>query len=486
MARFIAFVLLPIGWLIGPGTVPAFAQPDALIFSEVSGFPYPAPYSAYTARFDRSGRPVIYTANKEYGVIVFDFSNQADIKPVRSFSVQQFQNLKPTDLVQQGNYLYVSLGGFDGLITQSAGMAVLDVSDPGNTTLLGQWDSTAFNKGCAAVRVDGNYAYLGAMEKGVIILDVSDPAQPKYVAQLELDLNWPVPPGLFSVPHARGFALRGDDLWVCFDAGGLRRVDVSDKYHPVEKTKYLNPALDAAAQPAYNTAVIAGKHLFAAVDYCGFDVVDIGKPDQPVSVAWENPWNCTNTSWDGSPGHTNQLTTASHDSLLFLSGADTEVLAYSIADPEKPERVGEWAVLKDSIATWGLDVNDSLVVLAQIWNPLNTPFIAKKGGIRLLRWSYSQQTSLTPIAVQGELQIRVYPNPAKHSVEVMYTLHSAGAVRWAVYNALGSLLERGEGPAQEPGTHVTNVDLGTSPEGLLWLKIWVNGRVFSKKIMKIP
>ena len=434
-------------------------------------------------RFDRSGRPYIYTANKEYGVVVFDFSNPPDIKPARTFSVEQFQNLKPTDLVQQGDYLYVALGGFDGVFTQSAGLAVLDVSDPENAAVLGQWDSTAFNKGCAAVRVDGNYAYLGAMEKGVIILDVSDPAQPKYVSHLELDLNWPVPPGLFSVPHARGFALRDDDLWVCFDAGGLRRIDVSDKHHPVEKTKYLNPDLDAAAQPAYNTAVITGKHLYAAVDYCGFDVVDIGNPDQPAPAAWENPWNCSNTNWDGSPGHTNQLTTACHDSLLFLSGADSEVLAYSIADPEKPERVGEWAVLKDSIATWGLDVNDSLVLLAQIWNPLNTPYIAKKGGIRLLRWG-CPQTSSTTTAVQDEFQVRVYPNPARRSVKVTYTLRWGGTASWAVFDALGSLVEHGEWPAQEAGTYMANVDLGAAPEGLLFLKVWDDRHVFCKTMIK--
>ena len=464
--------------------IPARAQSDTLLFTPVSGYAYAAPYSAYTAHFDRLGRPFIYTANKEYGVVLFDYSDLQNIKPAHVFPVPDFQNLKPTDLVQQGQYLYVSLGDFNGLPPQRAGLAVLDVSDPYSATLVGQWDSTTFNKGSAAVRVDGDYAYLGAMDKGVIVLDISNPIQPEFVSHLDLDLDWPVPPGLFSVPHARGLALRGDELWVCFDAGGLRLVDLSDRKNPKESSKYINSDLDAVAQPAYNTAAIAGNYLFAAVDYCGLDVVEISDPLHPQNAAWQNPWNCTNTSWDGSPGHTNQVATACHDSLLFLSGGDSELLAYSISDPGHPRQVGQWAMLKDSAATWGVDANDSLVVLAQIWNPLNTPYIAKKGGIQLLRWHCPQLTS-SQQARPEDFGFTVSPNPARGIAQVQYFLPAAGGVHWAVYNSMGQRVLQRDWTRQEAGPKTDFLDMGILPSGIYSVVLRIDSRCFHQFISKL-
>lgn len=459
------------------------AQSDTLLFTPLSTFPYPTPYSAYTARFDQLSRPYLYTANKEYGVIIFDYSNSLDLKPVRTITVQQFQNLKPTDLAQEGNYLYVSLGEFQGLFTQSAGLAVIDISDPENAVVLGQWSDAAFNKGAAALQVDGDYAYLGAMEKGLIVLDVSKPNDPKYLSYAALDLNWPVPPGLFSVPHARGLALRGNEVWVCFDAGGLRLVDVSDKQNPAETAKYMNAALDAVAQPAYNTAAIVGNYLYATVDYCGLEVVDITKPMQPVSAAWVNPWNCTNTSWDGSPGHTNQVATARHDSLFFVTGGDTEVIAYSISNPEQPLQRGQFAHLKDSVVVWGLDVNDSLVVLAQVWNPLNTPYIGKKGGIALMRWS-AGLVSDNHAPGQAALSLQIMPNPLLDMANIRYDLPAATRVRWQITDALGRVREKNDLGIQPAGGHSIELPLQGVPAGVYFLTFWMDERTFGRLMVK--
>lgn len=459
------------------------AQSDTLLFTALSTYPYPAPFSAYTARFDRLHRPYLYTANKEYGVIIFSYSNSLDLKPVRTITVQQFQNLKPTDLAQEGNYLYVSLGEFQGLFTQSAGLAVIDISDPENAVVLGQWSDAAFNKGAAALQVDGDYAYLGAMEKGLIVLDVSKPNDPKYLSHAALDLNWPVPPGPFSVPHARGLALRGNEVWVCFDAGGLRLVDVSDKQNPIETAKYMNAALDAVAQPAYNTAAIVGNYLYAAVDYCGLDVVDITKPAQPVSTAWLNPWNCTNTSWDGSPGHTNQVATARHDSLLFVTGGDTEVVAYDISDPEQPRRVGQFAQLQDSVVVWGLDVNDSLVVLAQVWNPLNTPYIGKKGGISLLRWN-SGFVSDSHAPGQTALSLQIMPNPVTDRATIQYALTVGARIQWQITDVLGKVWEKGNLGLQPTGAHSLDLPIKEIPAGVYFFTFWADERVLGRLMVK--
>lgn len=458
------------------------AQADTVLFTPVAEYPFPAPFSAYTARFDRLGRPLIYTAGKENGVVIFDYSNTAAIQPVRTLSVQNFQGLKPTDLIQQGRYLYVSLGDFEGFPPQRAGLAIVDVENPAQATVLGQWSDTAFNKGSAAVRVDGDRAYLGAMDKGVVLIDVSIANAPKYVSHVALDINWPTPPGLFSVPHARGFALRNQELWTCFDAGGLRLVDVSDDKNPVEAVKYINTALDATAQPAYNTAAIAGHYLFAAVDYCGFEVVDITDPAQPQSAVWINPWDCNKSNWDGRPGHTNQVATACHDSLLFLSGADTEVLAYSIADPLHPHLAGQFGALKDSIVAWGVDVNDSLVLLAQIWSPINSPYVAKKGGIRLLRWS-CPATTASPERNVSSAALTLTPNPAQEQVTARFNLLVSGVVQWTMFNMLGEPVRR-ETRWLPAGKQAVLLAVGDLPAGVYLFSVSVGGQMESRLMVK--
>ena len=55
----------------------------------------------------------------------------------------------------------------------SAGLVVLDISDPANITQLG-----AFNTGGLAlsVQVVGNLAYVADGSSGLVVLDISDPA----------------------------------------------------------------------------------------------------------------------------------------------------------------------------------------------------------------------------------------------------------------------------------------------------------------------
>ena len=102
-----------------------------------------------------------------------------------------FAGLKPTNVWQESNTLYVSLGGYAGLIPQRAGLAVVDVSDPANMSLTAQWDSIAWNQGSAKVIKHGNTVFLGAMERGVIAIDVSDPADPQWLSTFLPDPDFP-------------------------------------------------------------------------------------------------------------------------------------------------------------------------------------------------------------------------------------------------------------------------------------------------------
>lgn len=410
----------------------AFSQ--NINFQYVSEHEYTWTYSCYEALFDDQDRPYIYTANNELGFMVYDISDINNPMPIDTFMPTTFGGLKVTNISQEGNYIYASLGGFQG-IAQRAGMAIFNISDPTNVTVEDSWDSTAFNQGGAIAIVDGDYAYLGGMEKGVIVLDVSDKSNIQYVSDYYPDPNWPHTPGLFSTPNARGMAIKGNELYLCYDAGALRVIDITDKQTLNEIGHYINIELDTTAQPAYNNVVIVDNYAYIAVDYCGIDIVDISSPANPVNAGWVNPWDCNVTNWDGRPGHTNKVLTWANDNILFVSGADTEILAYDISDRENPVEIGSYFAILDSNVTWSVDVKDGYAVMAQVDNPLGVPYDSDWGGIRILQWDGGP----TGIEASEGQQLVVYPNPIddRAIIKLNQSLSGNGEIR--IYDTMGRL-----------------------------------------------
>ncbi len=385
---------------------------DTVLLSEQSFTHLPFVYSVYSSLIDRNDAPYLYTAGLESGFCTYDITDATAPDQVLCVYPAAFNGLKPTNLFQQGDLLFVSLGGFQGA-TQNAGLAVFDVSDPANASMLDQWDSAAFPTGSAIVRVQEGYAYLGAMESGLVILDVSEPTDIGFVSSFLPDTLWP---GIVSYPpNARGMALKGDTLFLCFDAGCVRAIDVSDKSAPIEIGHFVNPQQPVNTAVAYNNARIAGDLLYVATDFCGFEVVDISDPANMQQVAWVNPWNCNGLSWFGSDGHTNELITAMNDSLLFLSGADSEVLVYDITTPSAPQLVGGFIHPNDSSVAWGLDVHNDLVSVNYVNNSLvifpPQPYYADDGGFQLFTWQADPSTDIGHPSGQPRT-IVLWPDPA--------------------------------------------------------------------------
>ncbi len=396
------------------GNSTLFGQTDSVALNYLSEYYFESvlPYSAYTSSYNQNNTNYLYAACRELGVVTFNVEDVYHPIPVDTVPLIAFNNFKPTNLSQNGNYLYVSTGGFDGF-TQNAGLAILDISIPNHPVIKDLWDSVAFNQGAAIAISDGAFAYLGAMDKGVIILDVSDKTKIKYLSSILPDPNFPEVPDLFSVPNARGlWMLNDNELLVANDAGGLRKIDISNKNAPVEMEKYANVDIEAIAQSAYNNIVVIDHYAYITVDFCGLEVVDLNT--NPMSnVFWFNPWDCDLANWDGGQGHTNNLKTVG-DSLLFVSGGDSELLVFDITNPVNPVLAGSFATPFDSIATWSLDVNYPYVSLALIDNSIwGVPFYSNVGGIMLLEANVIKETSIINHTID---KMFFYPNPVNEKL----------------------------------------------------------------------
>ena len=103
---------------------------DTVIFNALGNYNFSFTYSGYTPVIDRLGRPYVYLATKELGLVTFNISTVSNPVPVDTQTVTSLGNLKVTGVIQDNHYLYASLGDFQGT-TQNAGLAVFDVTNPG-------------------------------------------------------------------------------------------------------------------------------------------------------------------------------------------------------------------------------------------------------------------------------------------------------------------------------------------------------------------
>lgn len=392
---------------------------DTVLFEEVGRYqhpyvPFPDHFSAttYSSKIDRLGRPYLYMACKDTGLMVLDISDPSTPIVVHRHPPSEFEDLDVMNVEQVDDLLYVCLGNFQGG-GQSAGLAILDVSDPATPVVLDVWNGgTTYVQGSAIVRITGDRAYLGAMEDGLIVLDVDDPSQIGFVSAYQPDPTWP---GIASyAPNARGMAIADDLLLLAYDAGGLRAIDISTPSAPSEIGRYLNPDIPILTNPAYNNVVVIGERAYCTIDYCGIEVVDISDPANMAQVAWLNPWNCIGFSWFGSDGHTNEIVSSMGDSLLFVSGGDSEILAYDITNADLPVLKGGWILPNDTAATWGVDVHGDLAVGNFINNhglPAQ-PYDSKYGGVVIFEWTPEFSTQVPQPACFGPAAIGVWPNPS--------------------------------------------------------------------------
>lgn len=404
------FLVLLFVLCFGSGIENMYSQSvnDTVIFNALGSFNFNWTYSAYTPLIDRLGRPYIYLATKELGLVTFDISNTLNPVPVDSQTVVSLGNLQVTGVAQDSNYLFVSLGDFMG--TENAGLAIFDVSNPVAPVLLDRWDSAAFNNGTATVIWQGNYAYLGAMSKGVVIVDISNKQNIQFVSQIIPDTTF----GNQSYGYSsRGLFISGDTLLVADDNGGLRVIDVTNKQNPVEIGKFVSNFIDSIAAAFYNHVYRIGNYAYCAIDFCGFEVVDVSIPSLMTEVSWLNPWNCTNVpppfgSWNGSDGHTNEIVYSVSQNVLFFSGGDSQVLAFDPSTPAQPRIMGAWGPPNDSAGAWGIDVYGNLAALANV-KTFGFPFVSNVGGLQLLNWNLVSGVENN----YGEFfQLNIFPNPA--------------------------------------------------------------------------
>lgn len=325
----------------------------------------------------------LYVALKEGGLAVLTRAPRAPRRELARLAPQAFGGLEVMHLERQGQLLYLALGNFFRQGSH-AGLAVVDISRPGAPRRLALWRSPDPMRGSAMVVVRGRHAFLAAMEHGVLAFDVGARGTIEPLGRLLPDVHKPRrDPNRIQHPNARGLAIKGDRLFVAFDAGGLRVLDVSDPKAMKEIGYHLLPAM-AHKQQAYNNIALDGDRAYAAIDYAGLEVIDIRDPRRPRSLGWCNPWGAEKLSnlWLNSPGHTNQIALLQPRRRLLLSAGDSELIEIDVSDPRKPRQVGRHGQPRNGAGVWGVTVADGVAYASYIRTLI--PFRGTWAGVRAL------------------------------------------------------------------------------------------------------
>lgn len=263
-------------------------------------------------------------------------------------------------------------------------LAIVHVKNPAQPKVTAIWRSKQTLSGAAIVLVDGRFAYLGAMAAGVMIFDVSKPDTIGHISTTQPDIHFPRRnPNKVQHPNARGFALNGNLLYVAYDAGGLRVLDVSDKRKPKEVGRYANQAM-MNKQQAFNNFALDKHLLYIACDYAGLEIVDVRDPRNIRQVGWWNPWqgHLPKSIWLNSGGHTNQIEFDAKKKLAYLSAGGSELQVVDVSDPARPKLAAAYRHSAGKAGVWGLTKTAKDVYLAYITAFI--PFQSTWAGIKAI------------------------------------------------------------------------------------------------------
>jgi hypothetical protein len=198
-----------------------------------------------------------------------------------------------------GNYAYV---GYD-----VSGVLVFNVSDPANPAIVAVC-STASS--AQHLVVDGNYLYV-ADGGDICVIDVSDPLHPS-IAGSCTPTGWSI-----GIDKVGNYAYGAD--W----GGGLDVVDVSDPRHPSVVGNCPTPWNASGVS-------VSGDYAYVAIQDSGMSVIDVSDPTNPFQVA----------RYDSTgPGAFTCERTYVSGSHVYLAER-SEVVVFDITDPPNLQKVG--------------------------------------------------------------------------------------------------------------------------------------------------
>ena len=391
-----------------------------------------------TMMHDALDRPYLYVANKEAGLKIYDISTITSPLLVATLPRTLFDTLDVMNLSQNGNYLYLALGNtFTN--PQKGGMAVVDITNPLLPVVTDYFVVPNSASGGGIVKTEGNFAYLGAMKSGLVILDVTDKNNIQFVSQFIPSINFPPitnpNPDLYN---ARGMEVKNSIVYLCYDAGGFRIINCTDKFAPKETGRWCNPVLYTPVNRprAYNNIIVDDSLVYLAVDYCGMEVVNIADTSNITLTGWWNPYNCPGNNWFNTPVHSNEIQYNKNCAEIFLSTGKSDMMVIDVTNPALPDSCNFYGGVSNNIGTWGVGLYQNEIYLSYICAIV--PFSSNWTGVKILTYT---SCPLSSTEEKNDTQFTIYPNPAQKEIKIETSVTLTDA-EISIYNSLGQMVKK--------------------------------------------
>lgn len=388
---------------------------SSLNFNLESEIPSACNEMTMTMLHDQSNLPYLYVANKEAGLKIYNISNVNSPQLISSVNTSLFDSLDVMNLTQSGNYLYLALGN-SFTNPQKCGMAIVDISLKYYPFVLDYFIVPNSSSGGGIVKVEGDYAYLGAMQSGLVILDISDKQNIVFKSQFIPDINFP--PVFNPNPdtfNARGMEVKNGIVYLCYDAGGIRIIDCSDKSNPKETGRWCNPAMYIPMNKpkAYNNIILDDTLLYVAVDYCGLEILNVKDTGNITMLGWWNPYNCPNNNWFSSPVHANEIMFNKNCKQVYLSTGKSDMMVIDVSNPQQPDSCNFYGGVSNNLGTWGIGMWDHYIFLSYICVPWPyIPFQSDWTGVKIISFN-NCSVGTNEITKNNNI---IYPNPVSNGI----------------------------------------------------------------------
>lgn len=221
-------------------------------------FIFPGWHGAWTIEFHL---PYVYLSLYQHGLAIIDISdprNPQEVKrmPLGSEIVHSYAS-------RDGTRLYVS--------DHATALLILDVTEPRNATVIGQYHHPSMGWRRVASSQDGTWMVstasplLGTCTSyPALAIDTANEREPKLAAPIEIrGTEGPCPPR--RAPFPGDMEIRGNLVFIAWMTAGLRVFEISNPYAPTEFAKWTPPAEELSGiNPGPYDVFVEGDLIFVS------------------------------------------------------------------------------------------------------------------------------------------------------------------------------------------------------------------------------
>jgi hypothetical protein len=293
------------------------------------------------------------------GTSILDASDPTDLRLVTQWPAPSGSHTHKVQVAD--GLLLVNHEQFRGGDPYRAGMAVYDLADPFHPEQIGWFDSGGRGVH-RIVWTGGRYAYVSATPDGFndriwVVVDMSDPARPVETGRWWWPGQWVAGGEQPTWPDGKRYAahhalLDGDTAYLGYGDAGLVVLDLRDASRP----RHLADLQWSPGGDTHTCLPLPGRGLLVVTDEtvtdrCAGDehlvrIVDIADPGAPQvrSVCPPPPGDFCRRGLRFGPHNTHENRPGSYRSaaLIFVTYFNAGLRVYDVADPHRPVEVAHW------------------------------------------------------------------------------------------------------------------------------------------------